>query len=382
MTTITSEIPSPTLQQTTSTKTSSPIMQPTNFSNPTSTTIHKNVMIALVSKDYGATYLVTLGTGDRQKLEISGDTIINVIGWAIDGCGFFVETEKNRIIKVDNQGSVLGEIANINSLNLEAAITQIIVSPDEQWMALILGTGNQEFSNYEFQNLAIISSKDPKDIFKLTEDGVVNGVAWKSDSTMIAFTDIDNDNIQQIFVSSPNGSNRTQITHQNKKSLTIRSLKWSPSGQKIAFVVHNEENQESYLGIIEPSDSDNINYTYSVIGVNEFFWLPNGKIIADILPRGKDPNKLADRTITWFDSDTSQEVGRISSDNLPGEIYQMLGQLANSESIGFFSDGSFYTYDTTSMQLEKGFSMFTDVRYWISAPKEINEKSCKNPKKP
>lgn len=336
-------------------------------------------MIALASKDYGDIFLVALGTGDRQRLEISGDTVINVIGWATNGCTLFVETEKQRIFKVDIKGNILGEIADINSLNLEAAIARIRISPDEQWMALILGTGNQEFTSYEFQNLVTISSQDSKEIFKLTEDGVVNDVSWKFDSTMVAFTDKDNDNIQQIFVSSPNGSNRAQLTHLNKMSLTIRSLKWSSTGEKIAFVILDEEKQESYLGIVETRDTDNLIFINSVIGVNEFFWLPNDRIIADILPSGKDPSKLADRAIAWFDSDTGQEVERISPENLPGEVFQLPSLLANSDRIGFFSDENFYAYDTSSMQIEKGFDMFADVRYWISAPKEIEEESCKTP---
>ncbi len=354
-------------------------MQPTNLTKAPSTINRDNPLIALASKDYGGIFVVELATGDRQKLEISGDKVINVIGWATNGCTLFVESEKQRIIKVDTKGKILGEISDINSLKLGSAIARIRISPDEQWIALVLGTGNQEFTSYEFQNLVTISSKGSNEIFKLTDGGVVNDVSWKFDFTMVAFADIDNDSIQQVFISSPNGSSKIQETHFNKKSLTIRSLKWSPTGEKIAFIIHNEERQESYIGIVETRDPDNVIFINSVIAVNEFFWLPNDRIIADILPSDNDPSKLADRAIAWFNSDTGQEVGRISPENLPGEDFQMPGLLANSDRIGFFSDNNFYAYDTSSMQIEKGFDMFADLRYWFSAPKVIEEESCNTP---
>jgi hypothetical protein len=162
-------------------------------------------------------------------------------------------------------------------------------------------------------------------------------------------------------------------------SLTIRSLKWSPTGEKIAFVIVDEQKHEGYLSVVKIGDTGDLISTTSVSSVNEFFWLPGDIIVADVLPSGKNPNKLADRVIAWFNSDTGQEVGRIDPANLPGGVFQFPAPLAYSNRIGFFTDGNFYAYDISSMQMEKGFDIFTDMRYWFSAPKTVEEASCKTP---
>jgi len=367
----------PTLQARSSTQTLPPMLPPATFTKTPFSTVSKIPTIAIAGKDYGTIFLVNPDIGTPQQLDISGDTAVNVLGWVENGCSLYVETEKQRVLKLNISGNLVAELADIDSLNLDAAITKITISPDEQWIALILGTGNQGFSSYEFQNLVTVSLQNSKEIYKVTEDSVVTDSSWKFDSGMIAFTDKDNNNIQQIFVTSPSGSNRTQLTHLNMTDLTIRSLKWSPNGEAIAFVIVDEEKHESTLGIVETGDTNNLIVTASVIGVNEFFWLSNDRIMANVLPIGKDSTKLGDRAIAWFDSDTGQELGRISPENLPIEVFQLPGSLANSDQIGFFAHTNFYVYDTSSLQLEKGFDIFTDMRYWVSAPIAIESEDCK-----
>lgn len=375
--TVPSESPSPAFEPISATQTPLPVLpSPTVTLTPSHIT-GDNVVMAVASKDQGGIFLVESATGQSQKLEISGDTFIDVIGWAANGCTLFVETEQQRIIRVDIKGNIVEEIADLSSLDAEGSKGRIKISPDEQWISLILGTGYHGYTSFQFQNLVTFASWNTEEKFKLTENDGANDVSWNLDSTAVAFTDKDNNNIYQIFASSPNGSNRAQITRLSRTSVVIKSLKWSPTGEKIAFVIRDEEKQEIYLGIVKTVDPDNLIFIPTVGGVNDFFWLSNDRLIADVLPSDM-PNTFENRAIVWFDSDTGQELGRLSARNLPGGMFLWLGPLADSDRIGFFSDWNFYTYDVSSLQMEKGFGMFTDIQYWISAPKAVEAESCIN----
>lgn len=372
-----SEDITPVLQPTISAKTPSLTLQPRDSTVMPTKIISDNSIIAIASKDYGTIFLVDVSTGQYRKISLEGDTAVNAIGWTSDGCALYIETEKQRIIKVDLNGDLITEMANAANIKLEGQITQFGISPDEQWMTLIQGMGYHGYTSYEFQNLITVSLQNPTEAHRISEQKSVSDATWKPNSNQIAFTDKDALGVHQIYITFPTGVNRIQLTHFDKTGPSIRSLKWSPGGQKIAFVIVDNEKHESHLSIVDvSSDADLISIT-SIAGVNNFFWSSNDVIVADMLLDGRNPNTITNRTIAWFDSNTGNELGKIDSTNLPNGIFELLGPLASSNQIAFFSGSSFYAYEITSRQMEKGFDQFSDMRYWLSRPEITEEQICK-----
>lgn len=58
--------------------------------------------------------------------------------------------------------------------------------------------------------------------------------AWSPDGKSIAFIMYDDNNISQVFISSPDGTNRKNLTHSS--SSIPGPLAWSPDGELIAIV--------------------------------------------------------------------------------------------------------------------------------------------------
>ena len=368
----------PTNSQITSTQeiATSPLPTPTPSAVPDHST-QEGLMIGLAGKDYGALFLVKTATGDIQKLQISGDTTINIYSWSDNGCTLFVGTESARIIQVDIAGNVINEMINIEETALNGKLIQARISPDEKWAALIFGTGNHEFTSYEIQNLYTVSVTDePFRVYELTNSGVTTAVAWKPDSSLIAYANDDEFGDKQIFISNPDGTNKSQLTHLDIPISFIRSVKWSPSGNKIAFVIVDEDAHKSYLAVTNILENDNLVYINSIIGVNEFWWASDDMLVADVLPRGADPNTIGSRTVSWYDSTTGVEIGKIDSEKLSNGVIETPGPLAPSDKIGFFLGDGFYSYDISTAQIERIFNKFTDSRYWISAPVIFNKEVC------
>lgn len=337
----------------------------------------KGLIVAVVAKDYGTIFLVEVDTGLRHKFDIQGETAINIYGWSNNGCSLIVETETDRIVKADIEGNIITDIVKVGKLNFEGEMIQTSISPDEKWIAIVSGTGNQEFTSYEFQNLVTFYVQNQSsEIYKLTNSGLVNGIAWSPDSNLLAYNDNDIHGVQQIFISHPSGSNKFQLTHFESEGLVIRSLKWSPSGEKIAFAVINEEMHESYLGLIEISSDNHLKYISSIAGVGEFWWASDDILVADILPSGKNPDKITDRAISWYDASTGEQIGKLDTTNLPNGSFEAPGPLAFSDKMGFFSNGGFYVFDMSSSQIEHIFNKFIDIRYWISGPQSDDIESC------
>lgn len=339
--------------------------------------LSEGLVVAVVGRDYGALFLVETETEEHRKLEIPGEFGINIYGWSIDGCTLFVGTETNRIVQVDVEGNIKDEIVRIDDLDLDGNVVQTKISPDEKWVAFLSGTGNHEYASYEFQNLITVSVQDQgTKTYPLTNSGLVNDMAWEPARNLIAYNDSDVHDVQQIFISNPDGSERIQLTHFVEQGFIIRSLEWSPTGEKLAFAIVEEDTNESYLSIVNvPFENSLINIA-SIVDVNEFWWTSNDIVVADVSSLGKNPNIMTDRDISWYNATTGEELGSLDLTELPNGIFELPGPLAFSNTTGFFSGDGFYEYDLSSLQIERIFSKFSDIRNWISRPGVYDSEIC------
>jgi hypothetical protein len=338
-------------------------------------------MIAVAGRNYGSLFLIETGSGEYRKLEIPGEVGINVYGWSEDGCTLYVGTESNQIVQVDIEGNLKERLVDIDELAIDGKVIDIAVSPDEKWTALLSGTGQQGYATYEFQNMITVSvGGQPSKVYHLTNHGATRGVTWKPNGNLLAFNDNDNKGTQQIFISNPDGSEKSQLTDFDKAGFTIASLQWSPNGEKLAFVIIEESKNMSYLAITNTPLADKMINISTITDVNRFWWASNDIVVADVLPLGKNSNSATDRIIAWYDASTGKELGTINSTTTPNGIFEVPGPLTPLSKFGFFSGTGFYVYDIFSLQIEQLFNKFADSRYWISSPKPIDKAICGNEK--
>lgn len=334
--------------------------------------------MAIVGRDPGSLFLVEVKTGIYQKLEIQGETGINLYGWSEDLCGLIVGTESNRILQVDLNGNVRKEILKTDELDFEGHImlTTVLISPDENWLSFLSGTGEQGYATYEFQNLVVVSVQDQEHkIYQLTTSGLVNGASWKPNGSSLAYNDVDNHGVQQVFISNPDGSARLQLTHFDKEGFGIKSIQWSPAGDKLAFLVSETEGNTNSLTIVDTSLSDNGIFIEPMAEIKEFWWSSDDVVVASI--QEMDQNKPANDALSWYSAMTGEELGRLDSADIPDGNFALPGPLRLSNQLGFFSQNKFYVYDLSFAQLVPTFNQFTDIRYWISAPKAFDQEDCR-----
>lgn len=90
------------------------------------------------------------------------------------------------------------------------------------------------------------------------------------------------------LVNIKNGSIRS-ITY-NRES--ISNLKWTPDGNKLAFISKDSESKKTQIYVMPMNGGDPIKITESKTGVNEFSWSPDGSMIAfvaqDTIPNPKE----------------------------------------------------------------------------------------------
>jgi WD40 repeat protein len=336
----------------------------------------EKLLIVIAGMDYGSLFLVDVETGIHQNLEIPGETGINIYGWADDGCTLIVGTATNQIIRIDVNGEIKDEIIRIDDLEFDGEIIlpNLSLSPNGRWLAFLSGTGHREYATYEFQNLISISIQDKKyEVFPLTHSGLVNNFSWNPNDNSLAYNDVDKNGIQQVFLSDANGSGRVQLTDFFQEELIITSLQWSPTGEKIAMSVFEENVGASYLIIIDMSSGKKIIPIRVMTQVNEYWWAPNDTIVAKVL---ENPNQNPNKTLSWYSSTTGEKIGEFDSTVLTDEFFILPGPLTFSTSVGFFSNYDFYIYDISSSHTEQLFNQFTDIRYWISSPSKYDVEKC------
>ncbi len=100
----------------------------------------------------------------------------------------------------------------------------------------------------------------------------------KNIAVIISRPDWEKDSRKQEIdlVNTKNGSTRS-ITY-NRES--ISNLRWSPDGNKLAFISKDTESKKTQIYVMPMNGGDPIKITESKSGVNEFSWSPGGSMIA------------------------------------------------------------------------------------------------------
>jgi WD40 repeat protein len=318
-------------------------------------------IIILASFTDGPFYVEDVSTGIGRLL--IPEEAIRILDWGGNGCTLVVNWGDD-IAEIDLRGNLLQVLFNADMIPTRDGATSIaILSPDREWVYYLVGTGEYEDgpgteSYYEYSDLETISVDGEEGPYRLSFRGGAWRVAWSSDGQHLAFSDYDDNGIQQLFVTFRDGSNRQQLTY-NTEPVKIMGILWSPDGERISAVVDQTNDNSADITLIIELANNTIHEFDNILAK---WWRDNESLIAG----QQISRELGYRNIIVLDV-TTNWVSTIYY----GGCY-LINYFGNPALVGCLTvEDEFWVYDTITNSMEQypQFDRFlSDITYWIAAP--------------
>jgi hypothetical protein len=334
-------------------------------------------LIAVLDQDSEAVTLVDLTTQSSRRLNFgAGRPVNSVLGWLHEGCEPVIVLEyqtedgfEDVVTRIDLQGNILQTLFSTRDYQGDGKVYQMFLSPSGDQLAYVVGQGDLGYSRYAVQNLEVVSLDNPTVSRRLTHSDGAWSVAWSPDGQRLAYTDYDAHQVEQLYVSKPDGAERIQLTHLADPDLTFDSLKWSPDGQRIAFRTRPRivTSFKSSLGIVAVTAIVPPVYMQSIHGANIFWWPDAEMLMALALPEstGDDSTQEA---LFGFEADTGRVLNQRPRTEIPNQEMTFPEPLL-PEQIGFFSGLDFYIYNLSTESFERqAEGVVLNILSWSPAP--------------
>jgi hypothetical protein len=214
--------------------------KPTNTVTPT-VIFENKVIIFKVAEGGVGFYIVDSLEGKGRPLSRGGNLIYDILDWK-EGCTLHAIT-KTGIAKINLNGQVTQEIFNFLDQwpnNLEGYWHYFNLSPDNKWLSYRIGTGEFHDSpnlyqvRYDFENIYAQSVDGESGPYQVSSGGDALISAWSPDSRRLAYGDVNEAGIHQVYAVNPDGSHRDQLTNFVVDS-DIEGLQWSPESKQLAI---------------------------------------------------------------------------------------------------------------------------------------------------
>lgn len=300
------------------------------------------------------------------RLPMPSNGLWTLRGWSPDGCHLVVVGDY-PIGLVSWDGSIERIVFREREFAPGEHRSGTTLSPDNTWVAYIVGSGQQEYLGYEWQDVETASvGNDSSPIYRLTTAGRTWKPAWSPVTNMLAYGDANETGAPVLVISSPTGENRTVLFVSNDKNGEIREVRWSPTGDMIAFeVLDGQENQQVWLASIhgesEPLIMDD------VVGIRDFWWQDAQTLGVYGTPRNSDTDLYVGSSVFWYDTVDLVQVGRL----VPGSTFgQEIIQPSPLDAvrIGFFSADKFIAYDIPNGESTTLYPWYEDGVRWYLRP--------------
>ncbi len=134
-------------------------------------------------------------------------------------------------------------------------LTYPTLSPTGRWIAYVVWSGDKYYNSAEFQDVEITQVLMDQPVRITSRGGATfSGGTWSPIKDEIAFSDIDVNGNQQLYIYTPDSGKREALTNFFDPEMEIGQSGWSDSGDQIAFIVkrnYQKENRKSELWVTE-----------------------------------------------------------------------------------------------------------------------------------
>lgn len=247
------------------------------------------------------------------------------------------EGEKGfEIVTRDFYGKELSKELALENRAVEDRIYNASISPSEQWLAYLVITGDwgMSYSDAEIQDLRLlkIDKVSPQKALNLTSRGGArpNTVVWSPDSRYLAYTDFDDNGIQQIFMFDLNTNAISQISHfgENAKNEQIITLRWSFDSNHIAFATYTSLGESShtssaiYVYDFLKRNFQQLDLQVSYVHDNDIWWGDG----LQLLINQKEFTELSQTRfgIVWFDVEKDEIIRKLSQDEIKANLFSII----------------------------------------------------------
>jgi hypothetical protein len=204
--------------------------------------------------------------------------------YALDNLNDFLE-----INKINYQGKIIDHWKINIDRDEEINTYSYLISPNTEWITYIEVSGEwgMSYETAEVQNLYLLKNDDSQKQIptRLSNNGgaTPESTSWSPDGKYLAFTDLDNNGIRQIFIFDLIGNKKIQISSFTE-NLTIYQIHWSPDSSWLVFsqsinVDDLKKENEIWLYSILNNNFNKIPIDDSKTGEFSLWWGKNNQIL-------------------------------------------------------------------------------------------------------
>lgn len=337
-------------------------------------------IIILVEFPWGDYYIEDITTGRGHPL--IPDHPFRLLDWGEDGCTLLVHWGAD-IAEIDLQGNLVQILFYDATVPARDGATSFArISPDNEWVYYLVGTGTEgncaddymeaRDCYYEYNDIETMSVSGEDGPYRLSQRGGAWKAAWSPDGQFVAFSDYDENGIDQLYIASRDGSNRQQLTFYDTGSLLIMGIHWSPDGERIALIVDRTGDFSGDATIVIEVNSLAISTFNDIIAQ----WWRNEETIIAL--------QIAGEEIGYSNIGNIITVDTLS--NRVSPLYDggcsRINSFGNPSMVGCLTiDDEFYVINSLTHSFERypQFDLYLpSLYYWIAAPESFpGATSCK-----
>ena len=295
-------------------------------------------------------------------------------GWSRDGCHLVVGLD-HAIGLINSDGRLERIEFRERGVAPSEHISDEAISPDMTWVAYIVGRGQQEYLGYEWQDVETAPiGNEGSSIYRLTTAGRTWEPAWSPVENLLAFGDANEAGAPILVVTSPTGERRTVLFESSHTGGEIRDIRWSPTGERLAFeVLDSQENKQVWLASIDGGSEPLIMNV--VAWIHDFWWQDAVTLGLYATPRASVSSQPSSSFVYWYNVVDHNQVGQLAQGSTVGQEIIQPGPL-NAGRIGFFSGSKFVAYDFPSGESMMMYPRYEDGVRWYSKPDGVEKSDC------
>ncbi len=174
------------------------------------------------------------------------------IDWIGNGCEIVIKTKDSDLFKANITGEIDEELfsyQNLNAIEKNLFGYTLNPSPDHKWVWYWTGKSDPEDQLQEYYipmnpNIGILALDDQKNPRLLSKNSGAWAVSWAPDTASIAFSDYDENHIQQVYIHKLNENSTFKVTEYLNPDYKITNIAWSPNRKNIAVTLNIKDSYE------------------------------------------------------------------------------------------------------------------------------------------